>query len=136
MTPDIETILVAHLRADAAVAAITDRIGTRHPRSTTDPWVKIYLLDDRVHVRSSALHFIHAAVQLDCYGSSDQVLAESEASDLGRAVRAALHGMAAGDHVDAVVTGVSDLALRPLPDDSLEPARERYIVTATIHAHS
>lgn len=136
-TPNIEILLVAHLAADPAVAAIAGaRVGTRTPRQTTTPWVRVILLDDRAEPSSRALHLVHADVQVDCYPGSDRSIEHDDAHDLAKAVRAALHAMPDTVHDGAVVTGVTPGGVRRLPDIDFEPARERYVVTATIHAHT
>lgn len=135
MHPDVEVVLVAYLRARSDVTALTDRVGTRHPSTTGDPWVKVTAIVDTANQRSSALHLTHALVQIDCYGSSDPVTAKAEASELARTVLAAIDAMPAAEHTGAVVTAVNGLSLRPLPDEDLTPARERYIVQGTVTLH-
>lgn len=135
MHPDVEVILVAYLAGRGDVAALTDQIGTRTPPATSDPWAKVTAIIDTANARSSALHLTHALVQIDCYGSSDHATMKAEASELARTIRAALAAMPAATHTGAVVTAVRDLTIRPLPDDDLTPARERYIVEGTITLH-
>lgn len=131
MLPDLDPILVAYLRADATVAAVTDRIGTRTPPNLTEPWVRITLLDDRDDPRSSAQHLTSSLVQLDCFaGSAGDRLG---ASRLARAVRAALHALP-GIHGAAVITGAKTSMSRQ-PDETFTPAMERYIVSADLSLH-
>lgn len=131
---DIESTLIAHLRADAPVTAITSRVATRTPPALEQPWVRLTLLDDPPHRSSRALHLFHAHVQLDCYGGNgDQ--AQLEARALSHAVRVAVHALPATALDGIVVSAVTGLGRRRLPDDELQPARERYIVTATVTYH-
>lgn len=132
---NLEQILVAHLKADQGVAAITDRVSTRTPRTLDEPWVKIEVLDQIPERISRALHLEHGYVQFHCYAGSDQATGQTVANQLVGVVRLALRALPASPHDGAVVTGVELTGMRPLPDDELDPARERYIVTATIHLH-
>lgn len=135
MHPDLAVLLVTYLAARADVTAITDRIGTRTPETTSEPWVRITLLPEVTHPSSRALHLTHALVQLDCYGGADRDTSEDEASLLARTVRVALHEMPDATHTGAVITAVADLSMHQAADPDLEPARDRFILQATITAH-
>lgn len=134
MLPDVEIIVGSHLRNTGAVTALTTRIGTRTPPSIAGQFVKITALDEQQTPTSKALHLIRAIVQIDCYGSSNQDSAHAEASLLARTIREAIVAMPAATHTGAVVTSAK-ASQRRLPDTTLDPARERYIVTATLHLH-
>ena len=135
-TPDIEQLVGDWLRTDPTITAlVAGRVVGRTPDDTTDAWARVTLIDDRQVAGSSVLHLVDALIQIDCYaGDLDRGHAKEEARDLAAAVRARLHDMP-GVHGAAVVTDVSNLALRPSPDPDLTPARERYIVTANLFAH-
>jgi hypothetical protein len=133
--PFMEKILGDYLREAPAVEAIVgDRVATKTPRTLEEPWVRINVLDDPPAGKSSADHVIAFYVQLDCYAGKkgDQVLANL----LARTVRALLGEMAKHEHEEAVISGAKVHGSRPLPDSTLEPTMERYVVTATIWAHS
>ena len=134
MLPDLEQIVVAHLRATSAVTALTSNVGTRTPPSTDLPWVKASLIHAQPDPSSPALHFASVLVQLDCYGGANRELAQGQASTLARTVQAALNDMP-GSHTGAVVTAVKTSGPRRIPDVDMKPARERYIVTADVSTH-
>lgn len=60
---------------------------------------------------------------------------QPEAHDLVYAVREALALLPKTSFDDAVVTQVKFLAMPYVPDTEMEPARERYVLTARIYAH-
>lgn len=130
--PDIEVIVGRYLRADPAVDSVVDsRIGSKHPSVTTQPWVRLILIDDTQAPASSVLHLVTAHLQLDCYAGSG---GNTQASLIARTVRAALADMPNVEHDDAVIAHVRT-NLRRLPDPDFAPARERYIVTADVTWH-
>jgi hypothetical protein len=127
MIPDLEPILVAHLKA-----ATGARVVTRTPTDKTAGWVRITQLDGQ---GSYPDHLVDFLVQADCYGTAGTA-GQAEASLLARQVREALADLP-GVHGDAVVTGTRITGHARIPDtDGFEPARERYIVSASIFAHS
>lgn len=134
MLPDVEVLVVAHLRATQAVIDLTTRIGTRTPSTLAGQFAKVTVLDEEQAPGSPALHLIRALVQIDCYGSSNRDSAHAEASLLARTIREAIHAMPAATHTGAVVTAARARSRR-LPDTDLEPARERYVLTCEITLH-
>ena len=134
MLPDIEILVVAHLRNTQSVIDLTTRIGTRTPSSLAGQFVKVTVLDDQQTPGSKALHLVDCLVQIDCYGSSNRDSAHAEASLLARTVREAVIAMPSASHTGAVVSSAR-ASSRRLPDTDLEPARERYIVTGTLSLH-
>jgi hypothetical protein len=136
LTPDVEKITGEYLRNDAAVIALVgDRVGGKHPRSLSDPWVKIVQIGDTT-VGNLPVHLIAANLQFDCYGGEDEYTAHGEASELARTLRDVLQAMPDDTHEDAVVSDVKFGPMSRVPDSSLEPARERFILTATIYCHA
>ena len=135
LTPDVEAITATYLLAhDDIEALVGDRIGGRHPHRTTTPWIKVVQIGDTVTSRST--HLVSAYLQFDCYGGRDIDTAQGEASLLARTLRAALNDMPEATHNGAVVTGVVFTGNRRVPDPDVgTPARERYILDATIYAH-
>lgn len=127
---NFEAAAIAWLTADTTITAT---VAGNHPADLESaPWVRVWLIDDLPDPRSPALHFGTGYLQADCYASAEG--GQSEAADLSEAVRARLHAMP-GTRPAGVVTAVTSLRRRRLPDSAMNPARERYIVTATVHGH-
>lgn len=132
MIPSAEQVVGDYLREHAGVAALGARIVGTTPRDTDQPWVRITLLGDP-SVDDPADHLVAGYLQLDCYAGRDG--GQAEADMLRRTVRAALGDIATASHVDAVVTGATVGGTLRLPDQDFEPARERYVVSATVWLH-
>lgn len=123
------------LRAHDAVTAICDRVVTKTPSSTSEPWVRVARLDARNEAGSAVEHLIDFLLQFDCYAGSEGGLPEAEL--LGRTVRAALHDDLPGTpDLGAVVTNVRIVGDTDLPDTTFEPARDRVAITALIWMHN
>lgn len=136
MQPDVEKIVGEYLRDNPTVSALVgDRVGGRHPRSLEEPWVKVVQIGDSV-IGNSPVHLVAVDLQLDCYGSADEYAAHGEASELSRAVRAVLAEMPEETFAGAVVSDVKFGPLSRIPDTDLEPARERFILSATVYCHA
>lgn len=136
MTPDLEQILISHLAASPEVQAVCGtRVGARHPRNTSDPWVRVMLIDDRLPARSTALHTVTGLLQLDCYGSDNENTAQEQASTLARVCRQALHALVGEQAGGVVVARCKAEAMRRLPDLEFSPARERFILDVDVVAH-
>lgn len=131
--PDIEQIVADYLREHPDVRAVVQRVVSRTPTSTGTPWVRWVQIDDWGQ-GDPADHLRGYLLQFDCYAGSDN--SREAASLIARTVRAALVAMV-GVHRDAVITGVPPrlIGASRIPDDRLDPARERVIVTATVFAH-
>jgi hypothetical protein len=132
--PDPELVLSAYLRAHPAVTALVDRIGTKTPGKIDEPWVRMTLLVNPPDRTSPALHLSTALIQLDCYAGAERTGAQAQASLLARTVQGAIQDMPAAIHDGAVVTKAT-ASVRRLPDTSIDPERERFIVEATITLH-
>ena len=132
MIPDAESFVGSYLRDHASLVALGARVSTELPRSFTLPWVKVLQLDDPAVGGSRTDHLIEYMLQLDCYAGSEG--GSVEASLVSRTVRDALREMP-GVHDDVVVTGVEFISAPRIPDESFEPARERYARTVTLWAH-
>lgn len=135
MTPDIEKITGVYLRADSSIAALVgDRVGGKHPRSIADPWIKLVQIGDAT-VGNLPVHLVATNIQFDCYGGDDENLAHEQASELARTLRASLENMPAATHTGAIISDVKFGPLSRVPDNGLDPARERFILSATIYVH-
>ncbi len=131
----MEKILVDYLGGDSAIEGIVgDRIATKTPRTLDEPWIRLSVLADPPAGKSSVDHNIAFYVQLDCYAGEEGT--QAAANLLARSVRASLGEMPKQEHDGAVVSGVKVEGSRPMPDDTFEPTMDRYIVTATVWAHS
>jgi len=128
--PDAEAIVASYLREE-----IGERVVGKTPSDISTPWVRITQLDAVNESSSRPERLVDFILQLDCFAGNEIEGAQEEASDLARAVRAALAGME-GPQDGGVVTGVRFAGMPRVPDDSIEPARERYALTAHVYMHS
>lgn len=131
-SPDIEALVATYLLAHEDVEELVgDRIGGRHPRSTSTPWIKVTQYSDISLTRT--LHVTQTDIQIECYGGDDVDEAQGEASLLARTVRAALNDMPDAEHEGAVVTRVTFFGPRRIPDTDF--GRERFILDASVTSH-
>ncbi|MDP2710790.1 MAG: hypothetical protein Q8O56_06190 [Solirubrobacteraceae bacterium] len=131
---DIEAVIGDYLRSHPDITAIVgSRVGARTPHDLSEPWIRFALLTESTSSRP--LHRTTATLQLDCYAGSDETIARGQAARLARATRTALEELATAAVASAVISAVSHLALRPLPDDDLKPPRERFILTEEVILH-
>lgn len=134
MIPDGEAILGRYLRQHHAVKALEAAVVSETPSDTSAPWVRIALVDDPPVGGHRFDHLIRWRGDFHCYAGAKG--GQGEASLLRRTVRAALRDAPAASHDGAVVTGVDFITGPRLPDsDDFEPARQRYILTATVWMH-
>lgn len=133
MIADLEKVAADYLRANAAVRALTTRVVSKTPDTTSAGWVRTTTLDARDEARSGLDHNITYLLQFDCYAGATG--GKPEASALARTVRAALQAMP-GVRDGVVVSRVAFTGHIRIPDTALEPARERFIVSAQVTAHS
>lgn len=133
-----EAILTAYLNADSAITALDARVAGATPGSQSRPWVRVTQLDatdDRV---SNVEHLIDYLLQFDCYAGKDATdahVGQTEALNLAIAVRVALKAAQGTTLDDVVISSVRFTGMPRIPDTDLEPARERYVLTASIHLH-
>lgn len=133
MIVDIEKLVAGYLRDHDDITELETRIRATTPSTQTggivEPWVRITMLDTRRVTRSNWL--INYLVDLDVYAGATG--GQPEAVLHARTIDDVLERMP-GAHTDGVVTKVTTSMLR-LPDGDFEPARERIVITAEIHAH-
>ena len=126
---DIEALVATYLR-DAGFRARATQPDKEH---RVDSWVEVMLVsapsDDQIPVD----YFIGFLVQFSCYAGATG--GQPEANRLVHDVRAALDLLPKVSFDDAVVTSVKFLTMPRIPDTAMEPARERYVLDARIHAH-
>lgn len=133
----VEKLAVAYLKTGATVLEHVDpiRIATRTPPTLEAPWVRVTALAGRP-VTSRPRHLIGKRIQVECYGGADVDLAQGEADDLSEACAAWLALMDRVAHAGAVITGVAfNTDPWRLPDEGLEPARERYMFDLGVYLH-
>lgn len=139
MVPDVEALVIAHLKAEEEVTDLVndDRIRTRNPRTLSTPFVKVTQLTDPAAGNSQTDYLIEAHLQVECYGGADVATSQEEAKLLVRTVRQALHEMPSHTFGSAVVSRVKfgGTGSARVPDTAFEKARERYILDCFVHAH-
>lgn len=129
-----EKLVADHLRADAAVAALVGRrVLAYPPDSIAEPWVRVRQIDAPEHPQGGGDHLVGYLIQLDCYAGATG--GQPEASAVCRAVRRSLKEIE-GTHDEGISTGarISGGGSR-IDDTDIEPARERYIMTAQVWCH-
>ncbi len=137
LIPDLEAPVGRWLREHAAIVALDARVAGSTPRGTTRPWIRVTQIN--ATDRSGIEHLINYVLQLDCCAgktATDAHVAQAEASLLRRTARGVLHSMQ-GTTADGLVIGsVRFTGDQHAPDVTLEPARERYILTLEVVAHA
>lgn len=135
MTPDVLGVVVAYLKdhPDIGGAGVkVQTVGGQRP----GPWVRVTLLADPPTDGGIADVHVAALVQFDCYAGAEPVNNTApNASALSRLARASIRDMPHAAHDEAVVTGAESSSAY-LPDDSGEPALERFVLTSTIWMRS
>lgn len=128
--PDIVKLMVAFLRAQAEVTALTGNplsIRGKLARNTVFPAVAITRITDEP-VQERPFYIEAVRVQFDCWGGNNR-----QAERLAQAVRSSImeralnHGNSEGFITKLVPRGMSDT-----PDDLFDPNKERYIVEIEI----
>jgi hypothetical protein len=137
LIPDAEALVGDWLREHPAVVALDANVAGRTPTSMSKPWVRVTQLDARAV--GGLEHLIRFPLQLDCYAgreAMDAGVGQAEAKYLARTVRSILTGLA-GATIDGVtVTHVRVLGDMRAPDTTLEPARERVVLTVEVSMHA
>lgn len=126
--PDVEKIIGDYLRDE-----VGQRVGGNTPSSVEDPWLRLSLIDSEATDGGVPNHAFANYLQIDCYSGR----AGTRATARAIAVQACDLLAVAHDQtfVGGVVSGAQTRMSRQ-PDTQFEPQMERYIVTATVWAHS
>lgn len=135
--PDAEVLIGGWLRTHPDIMDLDARVAPRTPDSTSKPWIRVTVIDDGDSTVGHD-HLIEYMVQLDCYAGNEAMAAytaQAEASLLYRTARAVLKSKKGTRSDGVVVTSVECRGAR-VPDTSVEPARERFLATATVMAHA
>jgi hypothetical protein len=125
-----QTVVADYLRALPEVDRVVAHPPDGDKRST--PWVMLTLLSAPQDPNSRHDHLVEFYFQIDCYAGSVGGL--PEVWPIAVAVRDALVYMPQ-DQDEAVVTRTLIRGFRYLPDTALEPARDRYTLTASCWMH-
>jgi hypothetical protein len=131
--PRMQKLVADYLRAVEPVADIIGRrVVAKTPDTTAEPWVRLTQLAAPQTPGSPVDYLVAYYFQLDCYAGKDG--GEPEAETLQAAVCDALVAIADTEHDGAQVTAGRVESAHSRPDTDFTPARERFIVTATVHA--
>lgn len=125
---DLERVVADYLRAEGVSRARSTK-PDEDDRATS--WVRIIRLD--AGDGGEADHLIDGMLQLDCYAGEDGGQREAEA--LGRQVRRLLKALKGTTQSGVVFGRVRFIGHARIPDDDIEPARERVILTALLVHH-
>jgi hypothetical protein len=128
MIPDAEAIVNAFL-----AEKLDAKIGTANPNGLSKRWVRTTLINGSKESKSTPVYLIPFHMQFDCFAGTGRNK-RAEASDLARELWDALESLD-GPHEGGTVTGVTFLGVRPLPDTSIDPVRERFVVEANVYIH-
>jgi hypothetical protein len=131
LMPDVEAVIGDYLRDLDEVGA---QVVGHQPSKTTEPWIRLTVIDARTLTGSTTEYAYDCYVQLDCFAGSG---GQEEASLLARRARAALASLTEpGTVLEGVtVNGVAFTTFARQPDTAFEPAKERYVVAAEISLH-
>lgn len=139
LTPNIEALIGGWLRTNPAITLLAAHVGGRTPDNAMRPWIRVTLLAARDNSTAKREHLIEYTVQLDCFAGKtamDAYSGQAEAWALkanARAILAAIEGQAIDGIVVSEVRFTGDARL---PDTTMEPARERYVLTVAVRAHA
>jgi hypothetical protein len=125
---DIEAIVTAYLKPE--VSDLADVTGNT-PENIDQAWVRVRHIGTSAAGNRDVDAFNSYHLQFDCYAGTPGPEGQGEASAIYRAVRAALTVM---PEDVGEVTAVRFVNALRLPDDSLKPSRQRYILDARVFA--
>jgi hypothetical protein len=135
MQADLEAIIGTYLRDHALVKALNAHVVGEPPVDKgSRPWVQVLQLDPHAVEDHRSDHLIEWMAQYDCYASAKG--GQQQASELARAVRAALAEASHQTFEEIVVTGARFVSCPRIPDLDLEPARQRFVLTAVLVYHA
>ncbi len=137
--PLAEALVGDWLREHPDVVALDANVASKTPRSTVKPWVRVTQLDAADSPRGQHEHLIEYLLQLDCYAgkqATDDHIGPMQAASLAGAVRAVLKAQQGQQRDGVVVTSVRFVGHARLPDEAMEPARERVVLTVAVMMHA
>lgn len=132
--PDVELAVVNYLRGFASLTAASPtglgaKVGTELPATPTWPFVVLTLQDDGITAHG---WLSHPRFQIDSWADT-----KKKARDAAFVTVAAIFDIT-GTRDGAVISVPEDVILsgpRWLPDDTIKPARPRYITDVRLAAH-
>jgi hypothetical protein len=125
--PSAENVVIGYLNGE-----LSTRVLAETPSKTQEPWIRVGLLDDPSVEGPHIDRTIRALMQIDCYAGRDAHGAITIADQDRRLVREALRVMPQADVAGAVVSSTKVLNSTRIPDQSFEPAMQRYAMTVEI----
>jgi hypothetical protein len=135
LAPNTEALVASWLREHPDIAALGASVAGEVPRAATAPWIRVTQLAAPARLE----HLFATTLQLDCYAGTTAMTehrGQMEAWQVKATTRAILlHEVKASTRDDVVVSDVRIVGDFRSPDTTTEPARERYILTVTVHAH-
>lgn len=139
MSVNIEALVGEWLREHPDVQTLGAHVGGRTPDNAMRPWVRVTLLAATDHPRVHREYLLEYTLQIECYAgktATDDHAGQAEAWALRTAARQILHSVEGQALDGVVVTQVRFSGDARLPDTTMEPARERYVLTVAIRAHA
>lgn len=136
--PNIEAIVCDWLRGHPDIATLGPNVAGRTPATTTQPWIRVTLIDASDSPLSSLEYLVQYTLQCDCFAgktSTDDHRGQAEAYVLKSMARAVLKAMQGETLGGATITNVSFVGDTRVPDETMAPARERYILSVAVWAH-
>lgn len=134
MIPDIQRVVADFLR-DHGYRAVT-----KPPSSTQAAWVRVHEIAAPQAGGSTVDEIVTFEVQIDCYAGADapnETHGQPEANDAARSVRELLLQQLVDDTTNgAQVSAVRISNQFPMADEAFKPARDRWILQASITARS
>lgn len=134
--PNIEALLADWLGTHEDIVALDARVANVTPDKTVRPWIRVTRLNA---IDRGARHLITYPLQFDCVAgraATDARRGQREAHAVAAATRAVLEALQGTVRDDVVIARVLVVGDTRAPDTTLEPARERYILTVEITAHA
>jgi hypothetical protein len=138
LLPNVEALIGDALREHPDITALGARVAGQTPSTITLPWIRITQLD-MPDVGHNLEHLIAPMLQVECYAgkaATDAHAGQMEAWRLKATTRAILKALQATETDGVYVSKVVLLGDARLPDTTMEPARERYILTVEVTAHA
>jgi hypothetical protein len=133
LLPDVEAIVGSYLRQHPAVKTLGAKVVGETPSDKSKCWVTVTQLDDPAVEDHYSDYLIGWMGQFDCYAGATG--GQGEASLLTRTVRQALKEMPDATLEGIVVSRTRFLSCPRLLDTDLEPARQRFALTAELRVH-
>lgn len=136
--PNIEAVIGTALRTHPDIVGLGANVAGRTPATTTAPWIRVTLMAATDSTDSRIEHLVQYILQLECFAgkvATDSFTGQSEAWQLKSASRAVLKAIEGTITGGIVITEVTFPGDSRIPDTTMEPARERYILLAAVRAH-